>query len=105
LQKEKGLTQEYVTEYKVADHTKKHFDCEGKFVVIVTNAKNQSLLTVQAVFTVHMHSKQEADHKFVERFSQSELKLILAPYARNFVTDITARMSVPPVVIPLASRR
>jgi hypothetical protein len=102
-QKEKSLTRKYDTAYTLMDHAKNFFDCEGTFVVTVTDSKGSSLLSVQCVYEVHMHTKSEFSKERAQRFIDSELKLILAPYARQLVTDLTARMSVPPVILPLST--
>ena len=38
----------------------------------------------------------------MERFVDSEFRLILVPYARQFVSSTTAQMGIPPLVIPLS---
>src|SRR5579864_7683878 len=102
-QKEKHLTRKYHAQYALTEQAKKYFDCEGQIDVAVADSKDQQLLTVQCVYLVHMHAKDDFSKVHAERFVQSELKLIVVPYARQLVTDLTARMSVPPIVIPLTT--
>jgi hypothetical protein len=105
LKKEKALTREYRSGYKVTDSSEHYFDFDAVFSVAIIDSKGHRTLTIECVFDVHMHSKSEPSKRFLNRFSENELALIMVPFARQFILDTTARMSVPPIIIPLTTRR
>lgn len=100
----KKLTRKLNGVYRVSDCGPKYFDCEGRFVLTMADLETPQqspALTIECAFDVHMHGKAPIQRQLADRFAQSELRLILAPYVRYFVSDMTAQMSIPPVLIPL----
>lgn len=78
-----------------------HFNISSTMILTVgaPNAKKVPL-RISVTLYLHFHS----DHitsDFVERLCQSEVKLIVFPYFREFVMNATARMNIPPVQLPL----
>lgn len=89
--------------YGVSAIGENYFDLEGTFEVLISDADAKTeALSLQCTFEVHIHSDPPIQKSFVERFAQAELRLLLLPYARHFVTNITGQMDIRPVVIPLA---
>ena len=81
------------------------FDCEGAFVVSMFDPARTEvrLLNVECTYEVHMHAQPELlNHGLVKKFTDSQLRLVLLPFARQFVTETTAKMVIPPVFMPLA---
>jgi hypothetical protein len=93
--------------YRVARVGTDFFDAEGRFQVILSTRKeaNKPALMIDCVFTAHIHAEEPVSADFAKRFADSELWIVMLPYARHLITDITAQMAIPPIVIPLASRR
>jgi hypothetical protein len=105
LNKEKRLMRDYRAGYVVADLGEHHFDFDAVFSVALLDSKGRKALNIECTFEVHMHSKLDPAKRFLDRFSENELALIAVPFARQFILDTTARMSVPPIIIPLTTRR
>jgi preprotein translocase subunit SecB len=82
-----------------------HFDGEVRFVLRHSRdeqSEPEKSLTIEFVFEAHFHTQTpEANKAFAKRFVESELPVILLPYARHFVSDITARMQIGTIVLPL----
>jgi hypothetical protein len=79
------------------------FDVVGRVELdIRARGDKKSSLAVECEFEAHFHCEVKVTKEFAERFAQSELRVFMWPYFRQFVSDTTARMSVRPVLIPLA---
>lgn len=82
-----------------------HFDCEGEFAVrIFSKTDAHPALVVACTIEAHFHTPKNTPREFADRFASSELKLVLIPYFRSYVTDLTARMAIAPIVVPLSAR-
>ena len=101
----KKPTRRFTDEYSLLRSGGEAFDCEGRFSLSVLDpdSKEKVLLFVECKYEVHMHGRPKIDKALAERFSKAELRLILLPYARHFISETTAQMSVPPELIPLAT--
>ncbi len=104
LDKKVKLTRNFVATFSAMEITKKYFDGLGHFKLTITNTDSDPLVSVDCSFEAHVHSSQTFTNEFVERFVQSELRLILTPYARSFVSNLTASMAIPPITLPLSTR-
>ena len=92
-------------QYRVIFIAKTYFDVEGSFsIAIAESPKAETIVSAKCVFDAHIHGDAPILPEHAERFANSELRLILMPYARQFFTGITGQMSIPPVVLPLTSR-
>jgi preprotein translocase subunit SecB len=90
--------------YNVTEVGTAHFEGSGSFIVTIRETLNADpVLSVECVFEAHFHGTKPLPQEFVERFVNSEFQLILVPYARQFVSSITAQMSIPPLVLPLST--
>lgn len=89
--------------YKVTLMGEGFFEASGTFMVKVQELTEvKPVLLVECEFEAHLHGPAPISKACVERFVDSEFRLILIPYARQFVTATTAQMSIPPLVIPLS---
>lgn len=89
--------------YKITHVGKRFFEASGAFNInLRESAEADPILTVECEFEAHLHGPEPIPEEFLQRFVQSEFKLILIPYARQFVSSLTATMSIPPLVIPLS---
>jgi preprotein translocase subunit SecB len=80
-----------------------YFDVRAKLEVTVTGRKTKAhLVEIVASFDVHFHS-EELPKQLVERFCNSEARLIVWPYFREYVSDVSSRMYIPPVILPLSN--
>lgn len=69
--------------------------------MIVSGANNRTLLAVDLLFEAHLHIDVPMEKALAERFTQTDFRLIVLPYARYAISNVTAQMSIPPIVIPL----
>jgi hypothetical protein len=82
------------------------FDASVEFKFIIEGRKTKAKpVVVECTFEGHFHNKSPIDKKMAERFTEFDFRLIIWPYLRQFVQDITARMSIPPVVIPFSTQQ
>ena len=81
------------------------FEPTAQFKLAMTTKKDQkSALLINCVFSAHFHVADETmSDEHAERFTNSEFRVIMWPYFRQLVMDLTARMSIPPLIIPFAS--
>lgn len=94
----------FTQEYSLTNMDDDSFDSEGSFrLTVAESEKADPALVIECVFEAHMHSKN-SDRVFAERFSQSEMRFILVPFARQLVAGVTAQMAIPPVIVPLTTR-
>ncbi len=92
--------------YRLLNLEGDHFDGEGSYQVNISPGEDSdALVTIECSFVAHIHSAKQIVEEHARRFSQSELTLILTPYARHFVTTVTSQMSIPPVILPLSKRK
>jgi preprotein translocase subunit SecB len=100
--------EEHVINYKLRSKSvsieQKHFDVRSTFMLDMTGEKSKStVIRVEASFDLHFHASA-VSKEFVEKFCESEIRLIVMPYFRELVTDVTARMHIPPLILPLSTK-
>ena len=79
------------------------FDVSADFRVTVQDRKIEKVaLSIECKFEAHIHGEEPISREHADRFTQSELRVVLWPYFRQFVSDTTVRMSVPPLFVPIA---
>lgn len=92
------------SEYRVTSSGTGHFDAEGVCSVVIEHKRKKTeVLSVSCSFQAHFHAKFDSDSGFPARFANSELRLILNPYFREFVSNITTRMAVRSILLPLST--
>ena len=92
------------TEYKLLAADSDYFDATGKFSLVVAQKRNSTpALRIECTFETHFHCKAPAQKDLADRFTASELRLVLWPYFREFVFDLCGKMSIPPITIPLTT--
>jgi preprotein translocase subunit SecB len=89
--------------YKITKMGTNFFESSGLFVATVRESRTASpVVAVECEFEAHLHGTEPIQKILVQRFVDSAFQLILIPYARQFVSSVTAQMSIPPLVIPLS---
>jgi hypothetical protein len=83
------------------------FDAEGSFALRVTErGREEPLLLIECVIAAHLHAPVDSmDREHAKRFAESEAGVLLWPYFREFVTNVTGRMAIPPMTVPLLLTR
>jgi hypothetical protein len=81
------------------------FDVCSTLRLKVTSEKSGDLqLWITATFEMHIHGAAPLAPEFIERFCDSEVRLIVWPYFREYVGNMSTRMHIPPFILPLRSR-
>ncbi len=65
-------------------------------------AARNDILRIECVFETHFHAPRPIHEEYARRFVDADLKIVVWPYFRQFVWDTTARMFIPPLLIPLS---
>jgi preprotein translocase subunit SecB len=89
-------------EYKHTTIGEDFFEAEGQYGVTIADGERLAL-KIECTFDVHMHVQAPVKPEMAKRFAESDLRFVLLPYARYFVTDMTSQMQIPPIVLPLAT--
>ena len=79
-----------------------HFDLQAEATVKLTRKRSDCLFDLSATYELHFHGKPPIDAKLVRRFANSDAHFILWPYLREYVSDVSARMYIPPILLPVA---
>lgn len=88
--------------YQVADYSEEHFDVTGMlFLRIKANGFEDPILSIDIAITGHFHPKSTLSREDVEQFAGAEARLIFWPYFRELVSDITSRMHVRVITLPV----
>ena len=81
---------------------KKHFEATANLLIKMNASKSkQEVMHLEAAFQMHIHSSNEIVRANVQRFTNSEVRLLIWPYFREYVSNTCNRMHVPPVFLPL----
>jgi len=82
-----------------------YFDVIAELTVKVAKPKSQTaFLELKATYALHVHCMKDFPKEYGARFCNVEVRLMLWPYFREFVTGMCGRMHIPPVFLPLATR-
>jgi preprotein translocase subunit SecB len=79
-----------------------HFDLHAEAKVKLTRKRSGSLFDLAVCYELHFHGKPPIDAKLVHRFADSDAHAVLWPYLREYVSDVSARMYVPPILLPVS---
>jgi preprotein translocase subunit SecB len=81
-----------------------YFDASATLVVNVVGEKSKTkLIKISAKYDFHVHTKL-ASKEFIEKFCGSEVRLIIWPYFREYVSETSSRMYIPPIILPLSDK-
>ena len=104
---EKGrLTRRISTEYRTTEVEKDFFNATAKLMLTVEDKKGPGppAVVVECTYVAHFHCDGcQITSELAERFTESELRLVVWPYFRQFVNDATAKMTIDPILIPFSA--
>jgi hypothetical protein len=82
-----------------------HFDVRAELTVKVSKPKSQThFLELKVAYLLHVHCVKDFPAEYVARFCNAELRLMIWPYFREYLTSMCGRMHIPPAFLPLALR-
>ena len=105
LRDKKVAVRSVAANYELVRVEREFFNAVAKFKLTVDDKnRKERALTIQCTFQTHFHGKEPIDRTFAKQFTISELRLVIWPYFRQFVSDTTARMAIAPIVVPLSTQ-
>jgi preprotein translocase subunit SecB len=97
------LIYEIRSRFEISEFDDHHFDVSASFTFETKIKAQTPLILVEATFSAHFHSKKNSlQKKYAEQFAGSEARLVFWPYFRQTVADITSRMHIRPITIPMS---
>jgi preprotein translocase subunit SecB len=78
-----------------------HFDLHAEARVKLARKRSGALFDLSVTYELHFHGKAPIDPKLVRRFADWDAHIILWPYLREYVSDVSARMYIPPILLPV----
>jgi len=90
--------------YRVGDIGDDYFDVIGELSVTAGD-EGKPALTIECTFEAHFHGLKEDERDLAQQFAQVEARLFLWPYFREFTSNMTTKMGLPPLILPLVLRQ
>ena len=78
----------------------------GENVVVIASYRcrvrkgRKVILKIDATYRVEFSSEEPFSDEFFDTYKESSLQLLLWPFFRELVYDITSKMYIPPLVLP-----
>ena len=80
-----------------------YFEADAELSVNLTAPKRKKpLVEIRATFRMHIHAAKPINEEYVDRFANAEVRILVWPYFREYVTSVCGRMHIPPIVLPLS---
>ena len=87
--------------YQLAAVHEDTFDATADFkLTLDRRGAKGSVLSIECAYHIQIGSTPPIHKDLAETFTHSMLELLVWPYFREFVSDITGRMSIEPITIP-----
>ena len=84
-----------------------YFEADAKLIVRLGSSaarKSKPVMEIIAIFRMHIHAPKPINRVFVDRFADSEVRILIWPYFREYVSSVSGRMHIPPLVLPFGTR-
>ena len=82
-----------------------HFEANAEiFVKLGSSSKSKPSVEVEATFQMHIHAAKPIDRRFVDRFAESDVGILIWPFFREYVSSVSGRMHIPPIILPVVIR-
>jgi hypothetical protein len=94
------------SEYTLAAATKEAFTVLARLTFQVAAGKrspDSAPLQIAVAFEGQFVGSQEIPKRFAQRFATGEARLVFWPYFREFITSMTARIGITPLVMPFST--
>lgn len=79
------------------------FSVRGNYSISVKGPGNTEAFSVQCVYVASFAVEKPVEETQIRRFAENEVRLVFWPYLRHFVSDMSFRMSINPLLLPLTS--
>jgi hypothetical protein len=88
----------------VLTHTKDFFVIGANFDLCQrAKGTEENVVSIAATFSAKFNLTKAAEPDLVNAFAALEARLIFFPYLRHYVSDISYRMAIDPIVLPMTS--
>jgi len=84
-----------------------YFEANAEVVVrlgSLIGGKFKPSVEINATFEMHLHASKPIDPALVKRFADGEVKIMIWPYFREYVSSVSGRMHIPPLLLPFGTR-
>jgi hypothetical protein len=81
------------------------FEIRADVVVKLSDGKKRAFFNLAASYELHIHAPAPMNPDFVNRFAESDVRVLIWPYVREYVSGVSGRMHVPPVILPLTGSK
>lgn len=102
----KGARRVLSSKYTLAKVAEGYFDIKAFFSVALQEAEGDGQVTqplkIECVFHGHFHAPDPVVREHAQKFTEGDSWLVFWPFFRQFVSDTTARMAIPPIIVPMA---
>ena len=89
--------------YELKDVHKNSFDAHAKLTLKFRDKESDRIpLEIDCEFTAHFHGHEPINKVFAKRFTGAEFRIIIWPYFRQFVSDMTSRMYIGTIALPFS---
>jgi preprotein translocase subunit SecB len=78
------------------------FEISATLNTAITADESESIIgKIEARFLLHFHANT-SDRQMVNQFAKSDVRLMVWPYFRELVSNVTARMHIQPIILPVS---
>jgi hypothetical protein len=98
-----NLINEITGGQSVLAHTENSFSISGKYLLETKLENGEVPLRIDCTFSALFATSTRARTDHLQRFANNEARVIFWPYLRHFFSDVTYRMSIDVVIIPLTT--
>lgn len=100
--RKKNIRRSLKPEFKLERVAKDYFDVLASIEVAIHDASSDhEALRVECAFEGHIHATPPLRKEYAERFATSDLRVVMWPYMRQMVSDMTMRMAILPIFLPI----
>jgi preprotein translocase subunit SecB len=91
--------------FGIVAHTKDRLISEATFKLIQVRKSDEDsrLISIECSFSASFFLGSPADEQVVTRFANREAKLVFWPYLRHFIADMSYRMAINHILVPLTT--
>jgi preprotein translocase subunit SecB len=91
---------------ELAGKRKESFDVRVNVTIkISAPTAKENFFMLTASYLLHVHAPAPLDVQHLERFTDSEVRLVVWPYVREYATSVFGRMHVPPAILPVTGSK
>ena len=76
----------------------------NQYSLFAKNKDNDVVFKIESTFLLNFSASVDIDDSFFDIYKQTSLPLNVWPYFRELVNNISSRMNIPPITLPLMKR-